>query len=111
MLKICKKIRGVSPRIKRARLGGLNSSEIALKSVSRSYVLRTIQKFKIDRSADKKRSGHSIALFVLIADDNSINRIARKKVIDKSVCKEMQIRGAPQVSHERQHPMLQQKEQ
>ena len=62
-------------------LGGFNSSEIAriLKSVSRSCVLRTIQKFeKTGTIADKNRSGR--ARITSITDDNSIYRIARKSL-------------------------------
>ena len=60
-------------------LGGCNSSQIArnLKSVSRSCVLRTIQKFeKTGTTADKNRSGRP--RITSIINDNSIYRIARK---------------------------------
>ena len=69
----------IKQRIVGLHLGGFNSSEIArtLKSVSRSCVLRTIQKFeKTGTTADKNRSER--ARITSITDDNSIYRIARK---------------------------------
>ena len=68
----------IKQRIVGLHLGGFNSSEIALKSVSRSCVLRTIQKFeKTGTIADKNRSGRP--RITSITDDNtSIYRIARK---------------------------------
>ncbi|XP_065650336.1 uncharacterized protein LOC136078490 [Hydra vulgaris] len=90
--------KSVSPEIKQRILGlhfgGFNSSEIAqaLKSVSRSYVLRTIQKFKkTGTTEDKNRSGRP--RITSITDDNSINKIARKnpKYSAKEIAQEVNL--------------------
>ena len=84
----------IKQRIVVLHLGGFNSSEIArtLKSVSRSCVLRTIQKFeKTGTTADKNRSGRP--RITSITDDNSIYRIARKnpKYSAKEIAQEVNL--------------------